>query len=142
MIRQINSYKELVEEKARLQALLLEQELQIKEDWHSLKEELKPAVLVGATLRKIFTRRAGITAAQLGINVLTDGFVKKVLLRKAGWFIRLVIPLLIKNYASHVGEGPNSLGSKIKKFFSKHKETREETTQQQTTPQETGMDAV
>ena len=134
MIRQINSYKELVEEKARLKALLVEQELQIKEDWQSLKAELKPAVLIGATLRKVFTRKAGMTAAQLGINMLTDGFVKKVLLRKAGWLIRLVIPLLIKNYASHVGEGPDSLVNKIKKFFSKNGKTHHD--------QETGMDAV
>jgi hypothetical protein len=135
MIRQINSYKELVEEKARLKALLVEQELQIKEDWHSLKEELKPAALVGATLRNLFTRKAGLTAAQLGINMLTDGFVKRVLLRKAGWLIRLVIPLLIKNYASHVGEGgPENLMHKIKKFFSKNGKEHHD--------QETGMDAV
>src|ERR1044072_7240641 len=118
MIRQINSYKELLEEKARLNALLLTQEQQIKEDWQSLKEELKPAILIGATLKKVFTRSASLTAAQLGINVLTDGFVKKVLLRKAGWLIRLVVPLLIKNYASHIETG--GLVSKIKKFFSKN----------------------
>lgn len=133
MIRQINSYKELVEEKARLKALLVTQELQIKEDWQSLKEELKPAMLIGSTLRKVFTRSAGFTAAQLGINMITDGFVKKVILRKAGWFIRLIIPLLIKNYASHIET--DGLVSKIKKFF-----RRNEKAEQQ--DQETGMDAV
>ncbi|HUP13027.1 MAG TPA: hypothetical protein VM187_12460 [Niastella sp.] len=135
MIRQINSYKELLEEKARLKMQLVEQELLIKEDWRSIKEDLKPAMLVGATLRKVFTRKAGITAAQLGINMLTDGFVKRVLLRKAGWLIRLVIPLLIKNYASHVGEGgPDGLMQKVKNFFSKNGKKHHD--------QETGMDAV
>jgi hypothetical protein len=133
MIRQINSYKELLEEKARLNALLLTQEQQIKEDWQSLKEELKPAILIGATLKKVFTRSASLTAAQLGINVLTDGFVKKVLLRKAGWLIRLVVPLLIKNYASHIETG--GLVSKIKQFFRKKEKEEEQA-------QETGMDAV
>lgn len=133
MIRQINSYKELLEEKARLKALLVTQELQIKEDWQSLKEELKPAMLIGATLRKVFTRGAGLTATQLGINMLTDGFVKKVILRKAGWLIRLVVPLLIKNYASHIET--NGLISKIKKFFSKKEKEEQQA-------QETGMDAV
>ena len=133
MIRQINSYKELLEEKARLKALLVTQELQIKEDWQSLKEELKPAMLIGSTLRKVFTRGAGLTAAQLGINMVTDGFVKKVVLRKAGWLIRLIIPLLIKNYASHIQT--DGLVSKIKKFF-----RRKEKAEQQ--DQETGMDAV
>lgn len=136
MIKQINSYKELLEEKARLKALLVEQELQIKDDWQAIKHELKPAILVGATLRKLFTRKAGLTAAVLGVNILTDGLVKKVLLRKAGWLIRLVIPLLIKNYASHMGEGgPEKWVSKIKKFFSKNGKAEH-------TDQETGMDAV
>jgi hypothetical protein len=68
--------------------------------------------------------------------MLADGLVKKVLLRKAGWLIRLVIPLLIKNYASHVGEGgPEKWVSKIKKFFSKNGKAAH-------TDQETGMDAV
>ena len=133
MIRQINSYKELLEEKARLNALLVTQELQIKEDWQSLKEDLKPAMLIGSTLRKVFTRGAGFTAAQFGVNMLTDGFVKKVILRKAGWFLRLVIPLLIKNYASHIET--DGLMSKVKNFFRK-----KEKEQQQA--QETGMDAV
>ena len=138
MIRQINSYKELMEEKARLNALLVTQELQIKEDWQSIKEELKPAMLVGATLRKLFTRHAGLTAATLGINMLADGLVKKVILRKAGWLLRLVVPLLIKNYASHVGNGdPGHFVSKIKKFFSKNGKAKAEHTDQ-----ETGMDAV
>jgi hypothetical protein len=132
MIKQINSYKELLEEKARLRTLLVEQELQIKEDWHSIKEELKPAMLVGATMRKLFTRKAGITAAQLGVNLLADGFVKKVLLSKTGWLIRWVIPFLIKNYASHVAGEPEKLMQKIKKFFSKNGKAH----------QETGMDAV
>lgn len=133
MIRQINSYKELLEEKARLKTLLVTQELQIKEDWQSLKEEFKPAMLIGATLRKVFTRGARLTAAQLGINMLTDGFVKKVVLRKAGWLLRLVVPLLIKNYASHLET--DGLVSKMKNFFKKKgKEEHRD--------QETGMDAV
>ncbi|MCS3797660.1 hypothetical protein [Niastella sp. OAS944] len=133
MIQPINSYKELLEEKARLKALLVTQELQIREDWQSIKEELKPAMLIGATLRKVFTRSAGLTAAQLGINMITDGFVKKVILRKAGWLIRLVVPLLIKNYASHIETG--GLVSKIKQFFRKKEKEEEQA-------QETGMDAV
>ena len=132
MIKQINSYKELLEEKARLKTLLVEQELQIKEDWHALKDELKPAVMVGATLKKLFTRKAGESAALLGVNLFADGLVKKVLLSKTGWLIRFIIPFLIKNYASHIVDKPEKLIHKIKKFFSKNGKMH----------QETGMDAV
>jgi hypothetical protein len=137
MIREINSYKELLEEKARLKALLIEQELQIKGDWQSLKEELKPAVMVGATIKKLFTRKAGSTAALMGINLLADGLVKKVLLSKTGWLTRWGIPFLIKNYASHFVDNPGNVISKIKKFFSKNGKMQEEKMDQ-----ETGMDAV
>jgi hypothetical protein len=132
MIKQISSYKELLEEKTRLKTLLVEQELQIKEDWQALKEELKPAVMVGATLKKLFTRKAGASAALLGVNLLADGLVKKVLLSKTGWLTRFVIPFLIKNYASHIVDKPEKLIHKIKKFFSKNGKMH----------QETGMDAV
>jgi hypothetical protein len=132
MIKQINSYKELLEEKTRLKALLIQQELQIKEDWHLLKEDLKPAVLVGATLKKLFTRKAGSSAAQLGINLVADGLIKKVLLSKTGVLTRWLIPFLIKNYASHLVDKPGNLIHKIKKFFSRNGKMRHET----------GMDAV
>jgi hypothetical protein len=132
MIKQINTYKELLAEKARLNALLVEQELQIKEDWHSIKADLKPAMLVSATIRKLLTRKAGITAAHLGVNLLADGLVKKVLLSKTGWITRWLIPFLIKNYASHVVDEPEKLMRRIKRFFGKNGKTHHET----------GMDAV
>lgn len=112
--------------------LLVEQELQIKEDWQSLKEELKPAVMIGATLKKLFTRKAGTTAALMGVNLLADGLVKKVLLSKTGWLTRWFIPFLIKNYASHLAGEPEKLIRKIKNFFSKNGKVH----------QEKGMDAV
>ena len=132
MIKQINSYKELLEEKARLNMLLIEQEQQIKEDWLSLKEELKPAVMIGATLKRLFTRKAGTTAALMGVNLLADGLVKKVLLSKTGWLTRWFIPFLIKNYASHLAGEPEKLIQKIKHFFSRNGKMH----------QEKGMDAV
>ena len=132
MIKQINSYKELLEEKTRLKALLIQQELQIKEDWHLLKEDLKPAVMVGATLKKLFTRKAGSSAAQLGINLVADGLIKKVLLSKTGVLTRWLIPFLIKNYASHLVDKPENLIRRLKRFFSRNGKVHHET----------GMDAV
>lgn len=132
MTPQINSYKELVQERARLQALLAEQEFQLKEDWRLIKEDLKPAALVASTVRKLFTRKGGLSAAQLGINIFADGIVKKVLLGKSGWIARWLIPFFIKNYGSHLVDKPGSLMRKIKHLFGKNGKT----------PQEAGMDAV
>jgi hypothetical protein len=132
MINQINSYKDLLQEKARLKSLLVEQELQIKEDWQLIREDLKPFALAGATIRKLLTRKAGLSAAHLGINLLADGFIKKVILARTGWFTRLFVPFLIKNYGSHLVDQPGTIMHKIKNWFGKKDKM----------PQETGMDAV
>jgi hypothetical protein len=132
MTKQITNYKELLEEKVRLKALLVDQELQLKEDWHSIKEDLRPVVMVGATLRDFFTRKTTAAVAQVGINLLADGLVKKVLLGGTGWLTRTLVPFFIKNYASHLFEEPEKLLAKIKHFFSKNGKM----------PQEKGMDAV
>jgi hypothetical protein len=133
MTKQITSYKELLQEKARLKALMTEQELQIKEDWRSLKEELKPAVLVAHTVRNLFTRSHGLGVAQLGVDILADGLLKRVLLARTGWLTRWLVPFLVKNYASHMTEGPEGLLNKIKAFFKRDKKKQHH---------DTGMDAV
>lgn len=126
MTKQITNYKELLQEKARLKAVLAEQELQIQEDWKLIKEDLQPAVMAVTTIRKFFTRKATTTALQLGVNLLADGFVKKVLLSGAGWLTRLVVPFFIKNYASHLAEEPEKLLTKIKHLFSKNGKAHQE----------------
>ena len=132
MTNQITNYKELLQEKARLKALLAEQEVQIKEDWQLIKEDLKPAVLAATTIRNFLTRKASMSALQLGVNLFTDGFVKKIILAKTGWITRLLVPFLIKNYASHLAGEPEKILQKIKNLFGKDKKA----------DQETGMEAV
>lgn len=133
MTKQITNYKELLEEKARLKILLAEQELQLKEDWRAVKEELQPVVFVGSTIKNFFTRKTTAAVAQVGINLLADGLVKKVLLGGTGWLTRTLVPFFIKNYASHLVDEPEKLLNKIKHFFSKNGKMP---------PQEKGMDAV
>jgi hypothetical protein len=135
MINQITNYKELLQEKARLQTLLAEQELQIKEDWQFIKEDLKPFAHVATTIRNFLTRKATMGALQLGINIFADGFVKKVLLGNMGWLTRTIIPFFIKNYASHLTDEPSTIIHKIKNLFRKKDKKEEEV-------HETGMDAV
>ena len=135
MINQITNYKELLQEKARLKAVLAGQELQIKEDWQVIKEDLKPYSNAAATIRNFLTRKATASALQLGVNIFADGFVKKVLLGNMGWLTRVIIPFFIKNYASHLTDDPSTIVHKIKNLFRKKDKKEEEV-------QETGMDAV
>ncbi|MFL5747915.1 MAG: hypothetical protein ACJ751_24785 [Niastella sp.] len=137
MINQITNYKELLQEKARLQALLAEQELQIKNDWHVIKEDLRPFAHVATTVRNFLTRKATLSAFQLGVNLFADGFIKKVLLGNTGWITRTLVPFFIKNYASHLTDAPEKIIHKIKDLFRKKNKKEEEVI-----VQETGMDAV
>lgn len=134
MINQISNYKDLLQEKARLKALLAQQELQIKEDWQYIKDDLKPYAHAAATVRNFLTRKATVSALQLGVNIFADGFVKKVLLGNMGWLTRTIIPFFIKNYASHLTDEPEKILHKIKNLFKKQHRKEED--------QETGMEAV
>jgi hypothetical protein len=144
MINQITNYKELLREKARLQTLLAEQELQIKEDWHFIKEDLRPYANAASFIRNFFTRKATMGAVQLGVNIFADGFVKKVLLGNMGWLTRTIIPFFIKNYASHLTDEPEKILHKIKNLFRKKNKNEEEegAAVAAAADQETGMDAV
>lgn len=132
MTKPITSYKELLQERARLQALLAEQKLHIKNDWHAIKEDLRPSIIVASTIKKLFTRKSGGLFANLGVNLLADGLIKKVMLAGSGRFTKWVIPFLIKNYASHMVDKPETLMHRIKHLFGKNDKPR----------QEAGMDAV
>jgi hypothetical protein len=133
MTKEIRTYKDLLEEKAKLKIILGDQKLQIKEDWQGIKEELQPVIHVADTVRNFFTRKATQSALQLGVNLFTDGFVKKVLLARTGWITRFLIPFFIKNFASHVTDKPEKLIHKIKNLFSRKKKHED---------QATGMEAV
>jgi hypothetical protein len=141
----ITSYKELREEKTRLQALMLEQKVQIRQDWQIIKEDLKPTLNLASTVKKSLTRKASGAVANLGINLVADGLVRNILLAKSGGISRWVIPFLLKNYASHLVGEPEKLVNRIKGLFRKKQRGDEKVDQQpvdQVTPQEAGIDAV
>ena len=143
MINQITNYKDLLQEKARLKAVLAEQELLIKDDWQFIKEDLKPYANAAGIIRNFLTRKATTSALQLGVNLFADGFVKKVLLGNMGWITRIIIPFFIKNYASHLTDEPATIINKIKSLFSKkNKKEEEKKEEEEEKVQETGMDAV
>ena len=121
MNKKITTYKELMEEKAHLTALLEVQKQRVEDDFRELKEELKPITNITSTLAMFFTRKTGSLASNLGINLLVNGLVKKVLLSKSGWFTRFIIPLLLKNYASNLVNKPENLVTKLlSRLFSKN----------------------
>jgi len=59
--------------------------------------------------------------ATFGIDFSIDLLIRKLLLAKAGWFTKLVIPFVVKNYSSHIisEEQRLKLSKKLQSLFNK-----------------------
>jgi hypothetical protein len=97
----INSYEDLVREKARLEELLKIQRTQIQRDFRDLKDEFKPVINVSSTIGKMISREDGkdpvVTA---GTNITIDIIAMK-LLRNSNFFLKVIVPAILKNISSH-----------------------------------------
>ena len=56
-----------------------------------------------------------------GIEFGIDLLIRKLLLARAGWFTKIVVPFLVKNYSSHIigTEKRAAILQKIKNMFDK-----------------------
>ena len=113
--KNIQSYDDLLEEKKRLEQLLLVQKDQISANWVDMKEEFKPLNNMVDFFSKITTRDKSNPLINLGIDVAGDLVLRKILLARFGWVTRLVVPFLLKNYSSNV------IADKGMSFFQKIK---------------------
>lgn len=133
MTKQINTYKELVDEKKRLEDLLKVQKATIREDLRQLGEEFRPVKSALTAAGKLFTRDNHNLLLNAGANTLIDLIIKKLILSKSGWITRLIVPFLMKNYSSHIiSEKKDTLLRKLFAWVSKknangHESVHEET---------------
>jgi len=66
-----------------------------------------------------------------GANTVIDMVVKKLILSRAGWITRLVIPFLVKNYSSHViADKKSTLLSKLFSWIGKKNANGNEETEE------------
>lgn len=124
MTKRINTYNDLLEEKGRLKKLLQAQKELIKEDVNEIKEELRPVREAAGVVGKFITRDHSNPLLTMGTDVAIDLIIRKFILSKAGWFGKLVIPFLVKNFTSHVvTDNIGSIKDKLFSVFSKkHKQ--------------------
>lgn len=99
--KKIESYNDLVEEKARLELVLASKRSDIKQDWKALKQELKPVKNLMGFVGKISNRKHLSPVMDMGVDIIGDVLFRKILLRRADWITRLILPVLIKNYSSN-----------------------------------------
>jgi len=123
MTKPIQTYDDLVAEKQRLKALLKAQRELIHQDVQEIKAELEPIRSAINVAGKFFSRDSSNPLLNLGINRAIDFLMKRVLLSKTGWFAKLAVPFIMKNYSSHfVEENKGKLFSWVTSLFSKKKD--------------------
>lgn len=117
----IKNYADLEAEKLRLTALLRNHEEAIKADFVNVKEGLRPVGNVLNVVNKMATRDNRVPVMNFGLEMGIDLLIRRVLLGRAGWFAKIVVPYLVKNYSSHfLGEEKKKmLVSKVRDFFKK-----------------------
>lgn len=119
--RKIKTYEDLEEEKHRLMGILRTQEDLIKDDLAGVREGLKPFNNAVNVINKMATRDNTAPVMNFGLEMGIDLLVRKVMLKRAGWFAKIVVPFLVKNYSSHIigEEKREALMKKVKSIFRK-----------------------
>ena len=133
MRKAIKTYEDLVLEEKRLQGELASYKVLIKEDIAGLKASLNPIKKIVTNVKNFFTFDDNGPLLNFGLNFGFDVLLRKILLARTGWLTKVVVPYLVKNYASHLitESQRKSLAKSISKVFSKilmkkKKETMEE----------------
>ena len=128
----IQTYDDLLEEKKRLELLLVNQKQVISANWTGLKDEFQPVNNVFSFLSKLTTRDKTNPLVNMGVDLAGDVFLRKLLLARAGWLTRLVVPFLLKNYSSNVfADKGKSLLQNVKHWLRRHKNGTSEVPREQ-----------
>ncbi len=119
--KRIRTYEDLVEEQQRLISVLKIQEQTVRVDIAGVKQGLQPFGKALQVVNKLATRDNTAPVMNFGLEMGIELLIRKVLLARAGWFTKIVIPFLVKNYSSHIiGEDKRlALIQKVKGFFRK-----------------------
>lgn len=117
----IKTYEDLLQEEQRLLSQLKATELLIRNDLAGVKEGLKPLGKVVKIVSKFATRDKTGAFSSFGLDFGVDLLVRRFLLARAGWFTKIFVPYLIRNYSSHIitEQQRAKLMQKITAIFSK-----------------------
>jgi hypothetical protein len=100
----IKTYQDLLDEKVRLEALLIEQKQVLRNDFQEIKTQLAPVQKAMNWVGKLVTRDTHNWVLNAGANTVIDMILKRFVLARAGWFTKFVVPFFVKNFTSHVIE--------------------------------------
>ncbi|RYG51137.1 MAG: hypothetical protein EOO01_09130, partial [Chitinophagaceae bacterium] len=123
MSQTIKTYKDLCEERERLQVQLVAKKQRVRDDWRDLKSEFDPVKSAFGLVGKITHPDRSNPLVNAGLKVASDIFLKNFILAKAGWATRLAIPFVVKNFSSHMlVEKGAGIFEKVSNLFKKKRE--------------------
>jgi hypothetical protein len=101
MKMKIESLKDLRQKKRILKNRINMLEDLISEDFHAIREDLRPAKVVVNTIKDMFSsNRNGIVDESVSIAV--DTIIRKVFFRKSNFLIKTILSFLVKNYTRNL----------------------------------------
>ena len=123
----IRTYEDLEAEEKRLQALLYSHKANIKDSFSAVKDGLNPFKQAMDTAKKLFSRDKTNPVMKFGVDLGVDVLIRRLLLAKAGWFTKIVVPFFVRNYSSYfLNEYKRSkVIQKIVSFFKSNKNEKE-----------------
>lgn len=117
----IRTYQDLLHEEQRLEQQLKLQEIIIRQDLVKFKENVEPIQKAYDKIQKLFTRDNRVPLFNIGLELGIDMLLRRFILRRAGWFARVFVPYIMKNYASHIigEEKRKAIIKKVQDLFNK-----------------------
>jgi len=121
MTRKIKTYDDLLQEEQRLTAQMHSYKELVKQDISSIKEGLNPIKRSAKMVKNLFSREDKGPLLNFGLNLGMDVVLRRMLLGRAGWVAKVMVPYLVKNYASHLitEDQRKAVGKTVSKFISK-----------------------
>lgn len=118
MSKRISNYEDLTREKVELELQLQLYKDKIRQDVRDIKEELQPATHAMTFIGKLLKKDHSNPIMTGGANMLIDLVVKRLILSRASWITRLMVPFFLKNYSSHLlSEKKISLWKKLRSWI-------------------------
>jgi len=129
MTKRIDSYEDLLKEQARLQLLLDAQKELVRADINQIKAEfVTPVRSALSYIGKFATKEKGNWMLTTAADTIIDIVFKRMVLSKAGWVTKLVVPFFMKNFSSHViADNKDKIVNKLFSWFGKKQENGEMT---------------
>ncbi|NCI45881.1 hypothetical protein [Sediminibacterium soli] len=115
----IKTYDDLLLEKRRLKSQLTEKEAALREEFSDIKRKLKPVTKVMDFIEKLTTRDSSNPLLNTGLQVGVNLLLKNLLLKKAGWVTRILMPFFVKNFLSHEASEHPEWMQKLARLFRK-----------------------